>query len=190
MGRRDSVKRQMTPFPFTFPANTSIVPLETQSILALPEILLPANEEGSGAVTTGQPSERASERALAGAAAAGCGVMSSALVPSVSSSWLAGREGRREGTGRPAGRGRAQENKGCGGPPLALYGLWGIFSQAAFRRRGAMLALWPHSPFPPLRRLRPHYLGRNHTTAYQRSFIKYVVRERRMQKKRHKDASR
>ena len=108
--------------------------------------------------------------------------MSSALVPSVSSSWLAGWEGRREGTGRPAGRGRAQENKGCGGPPLALYGLWGIFSQAAFRRRGAMLALWPHSPFPPLRRLRPHYLGRNHTTAYQRSFIKYVVRERRMQK--------
>ena len=111
MGRRDSVKRQMTPFPFTFPANTSIVPLETQSILALPEILLPANEEGSGAVTTDQPSERASERALAGAAAAGCGVMSSALVPSVSSSWLAGREGRREGTGRPAGRPRPGAGK-------------------------------------------------------------------------------
>ena len=126
-------------------------------------------------------------------AAAGCGVMSSALVPSVSSSWLAGREGRRDGrrrdgTGRPAGR--AQENKGCGGPPRALYGLWGIFSQAAASRRGAMLALWPHSPSPPLRRLRPHYLGRNHTTAYRRSFIRYVPSGRKeAPKKRHKDST-
>ena len=74
----------------------------------------------------------------------GCGVMSSALVPSVSSSWL------------------------CCGGPRALCGATraaGAFSQAA-QRTAVHCSL---APFPPLRRLRPrpYYLTRNHRSAYR-----------------------